>query len=231
MLAFVALVDPTSPEFTLIPGANENLVAEDIPTSELDAAKVLAFGSVTLAYESRAAVLDTARRARTLGANVFVDVNYRPKIWSSPEAARTLCWQAIDTANVVKLNADEAVFLTGIDDPRAAARSLLKRGVQLVCFTMGADWCCLLKANAEEYCPSFDVDVVDATGCGDAFLAGACVSLCKIQKTITDLESDELQEIGQYASACGAIVATHTGAMESELNAEMVDGLLAGRCV
>ena len=88
-----------------------------------------------------------------------------------------------------------------------------------------------MTANAEENCCSFDVDVVDATGCGDAFLAGMCVSISRIKTCVVALESAELKKIGQFANACGAIVATQTGAMESSLNSQMVEELLSAMCV
>ena len=63
MLACVALPSPETPDFLLIPGANENLISEDIPSTVLEKVKVYAFGSVTLAYKSAFAVLDGARRS------------------------------------------------------------------------------------------------------------------------------------------------------------------------
>ncbi|MCW5706896.1 carbohydrate kinase [Shinella sp.] len=228
MLAFVALPDPDHPEFTLLPGANENLHAADIPDSALRDAKVMAFGSVTLAYASGGAVLDAARRARANGTSVFFDVNYRPNIWKSSKAAIERCWEAIRLANVVKLNAAEAALLVDGADPMAAARELLRNGVELVCLTLGAYGSHLIGTRAEVHCQGFKVHVVDATGSGDAFLAGASIALCKVAKRTAELDAEDLKAIGRFANACGAIAATQTGAMHAGLNHVALEALLSG---
>lgn len=228
MLAFVALPSPDHPEFTLVPGANENLVPADIPNSALKDANVLAFGSVTLAYASGAAVLDAAKRARESGTSVFFDVNYRPNIWKSPKAAIDQCWQAVRLANVVKLNATEAALLVDGADPMAAAQELLRNDVDLVCLTLGAEGSHLIGRRAEARCPGFKVHVVDATGSGDAFLAGASIALCKSGKRSAELDAEDLKTIGRFANACGAVAATQRGAMHSGLNSLAVEKLLGG---
>jgi len=66
----------------------------------------------------------------------------------------------------------EGRALTGLDDPAEVARALLAYGVKTVGLKMewmGA-WRCLLKASGA--LPAFQVDVMDATGAGDAFAAG-----------------------------------------------------------
>jgi sugar/nucleoside kinase (ribokinase family) len=49
---------------------------------------------------------------------------------------------------------------------------LIARGVGCVAVTCGADGVLLADGQTVEHVPAFAVDVVDTTGCGDAFSAG-----------------------------------------------------------
>lgn len=229
MMAFVALPFPERPEFTLLPGANVNLKPQDIPDSVLEGAKVVAFGSVTLAYDSRAAVLDAVGRARGAGANVFFDVNYRPNIWPSVEEAITFSLEAVARSNVIKINSEEALILFPGTSPENAADRLLSAGAELVCVTLGAAGCHLYSKTSDVHCEGFLVDAIDATGSGDAFVAGVSVALCTIDKSPRHLNVEELRQIGEFANACGAIVATQTGAMEAELDVARIRRLVGDR--
>jgi sugar/nucleoside kinase (ribokinase family) len=54
----------------------------------------------------------------------------------------------------------------------AACRALVERGVGCVAATCGGEGVVLVDGNGTERVPAFAVDVVDTTGCGDAFSAG-----------------------------------------------------------
>jgi len=66
---------------------------------------------------------------------------------------------------------------TGADDLEAGCRTLVERGVGCVAATCGADGVLIVDADGAERVPAFDVDVVDTTGCGDAFSAGFIIGL------------------------------------------------------
>ena len=52
------------------------------------------------------------------------------------------------------------------------ARALIDRGIGCVAATRGADGAVVVSADGVEEVPAFSIDVVDTTGCGDAFSAG-----------------------------------------------------------
>ena len=52
------------------------------------------------------------------------------------------------------------------------ARELVAQGVGCVAVTQGAKGALVVSADAEIEVPAYAVDVVDTTGCGDAFSAG-----------------------------------------------------------
>lgn len=228
MVACVALPEPHRPDFLLMSGANAALVPSDIPSAYLGNALVLAFGSVTLAFDSRQAALDAARRARDAGAHVLFDVNYRSNIWRSDILARNSIFEAIDIASVVKLNAEECTYLFGRIEVDDAAAKILARGVSLVCISMGADGARLYSNSTAAIHCGFEVDVVDTTGSGDAFLAAIASSLCDVTVSIDDLTKDDLKRIATFANACGAFAATRVGAMEADFSRADIEALQSG---
>ncbi|MGW0332848.1 carbohydrate kinase family protein [Streptomyces sp. NPDC003011] len=69
-------------------------------------------------------------------------------------------------------NEEQVLGFTGEDDLTAGADKLLGAGVGAVAVTRGADGALLVTGGGAEAVPAFAVDVVDTTGCGDAFSAG-----------------------------------------------------------
>jgi sugar/nucleoside kinase (ribokinase family) len=69
-------------------------------------------------------------------------------------------------------NDEQVLGFTGAGDLEAGARALLERGVGCVAATRGAEGALVVDADGAEGVPAFAVDVVDTTGCGDAFSAG-----------------------------------------------------------
>lgn len=69
-------------------------------------------------------------------------------------------------------NEDQVLGFTGEDDLLTGARKLLAAGAGVVAATRGADGALVVTAEGAEPVPAFVIDVVDTTGCGDAFSAG-----------------------------------------------------------
>ncbi|MFI1721954.1 carbohydrate kinase family protein [Streptomyces sp. NPDC020489] len=69
-------------------------------------------------------------------------------------------------------NDDQVLGFSGEADLVAGAQKLVAAGAGLVAVTRGAEGALLVTAEGTESVPAFDVDVVDTTGCGDAFSAG-----------------------------------------------------------
>ncbi len=69
-------------------------------------------------------------------------------------------------------NDEQLLGLTGASSLEDAARAMLDRGVGCVAVTRGADGALVVDGERATDVPAFAVDVVDTTGCGDAFSAG-----------------------------------------------------------
>ncbi|MCX5329854.1 carbohydrate kinase family protein [Streptomyces sp. NBC_00140] len=69
-------------------------------------------------------------------------------------------------------NDDQVLGFSGEDDLVTGAKKLVAAGAGLVAVTRGGEGALLVTAEGTENVPAFEIDVVDTTGCGDAFSAG-----------------------------------------------------------
>jgi sugar/nucleoside kinase (ribokinase family) len=93
-------------------------------------------------------------------------------------------------------NGDQLLALTGRDDLSSAIADVLALGTGGVAVTCGADGCLLGPL------PAIKVDVVDTTGCGDAFTAGMLAGL---------LAGADPVDAAWLGIACGSLAATGLG--------------------
>ena len=229
--AFIALPDPHHAEFVFYrnPGADTRLRPDELDEALLRRTRALHVGSLSLVAEpSRAATLRAVEIARAAGALVSFDVNYRPSLWSDPDAAMTAIRQLLPLAHVVKVNDDELRLLTGLGDPEAGGAALLAAGPALVVVTLGTRGSAYRSAAASGFVPAFAVETVDAIGCGDAFMAGVLVGLLGVDGAAwrAKLDDDHLRPILRYANAVGALTATREGALPALPTAGEVETFL-----
>ncbi|MGW7402396.1 carbohydrate kinase family protein [Streptomyces sp. NPDC054833] len=69
-------------------------------------------------------------------------------------------------------NDEQVLGFSGEEDLVAGAKKFLGAGAGLVAVTRGGDGALLVTEEGAETVPAFAIDVVDTTGCGDAFSAG-----------------------------------------------------------
>ena len=114
-------------------------------------------------------------------------------------------------AQIVKLAADEARFLTGIDDPLGAARALWHAEMMVMVVTMGAGGCLWLTRDDHCVVPGFEVAAIDTTGAGDAFTAGLLAGI--LETDDPHIPAGRMRAICRRANAMGAITTTRLGAI------------------
>jgi ribokinase len=105
--------------------------------------------------------LRALRIARDAGITTILNPAPAP---SAAEAARLL-----PLCDWVTPNRAEAVAMTGLSDPRAAAVRLRELGAGGVVVTLGGDGALLLGDGEELAVPAMRVEVLDTSGAGDAF--------------------------------------------------------------
>jgi fructokinase len=211
------------------PGADTRLRADELDRALIGAAKAFHIGSLSLTDEpARSATFEAVRLARAAGALVSYDVNYRPTLWARPEDAVAQARAMIPLSDLVKVNEGELLLLSGTPDPEAGSGVLLALGPGLVVVTLGPAGSCFRTAAGFGTLPSFRVNTVDATGCGDAFIAGLLWQLVSGGRIWRGaLATDGLAQMLRYANAVGALTATRQGVIPSLPTAAQVERFLA----
>ena len=115
-------------------------------------------------------------------------------------------------------NEAEAKWCTGEEEPGKMADVLLSYGVRNVIIKLGDRGCFFKNRDEELRLPACSVDVVDATGAGDNFLAGFVTEI---------LRGRSNGEALAFANACGAICATEVGSGAALRDRKQVEELLA----
>lgn len=226
MLAVVALPTPDAPQFILYNGANELLTSDDLPRQAIKKAAVFIYGSVTLSTRSSDAALAAAAAAHQAGVQVIFDVNLRPNLWRDLDTARQKIDQSLKTASIIKTNETELEFLTGTDDLERGSALLLERGAQLCCVSLGDKGAYFRTTAAHGLVPAFAVEAIDATGSGDAFVAGLALQVAQIPKPLHTLSFDEWYTIIRFANGCGALTTTALGGMSGSPTLAAVQELM-----
>ena len=212
-LAFVSLDESGERSFTFYRdgSADTRLDPDRVPDLPLSTVDWVHVGGVLLADEpARSATLRLARRARETGATVSFDPNARSEIWDAFDygpSVRT----ALSVADVVKASPADLRRAGFAGDPADVTEAVLDAGPHTVFLTLGA-----AGANARSTGPwpgpdrvrheGFDVETVDTTGAGDAFLAGAVSAL---------RGGAGLDDAVAFASATAALTTTARGAVEA----------------
>lgn len=111
--------------------------------------------------------------------------------------------EALKYIDIIKANEKEMETLTGTTDPFEAARILADWGCKEVLLTLG-DHGSLIYACGNFYeIPAFPTpQVVDATGCGDTYMAGYLFSRAK---------GADYVEAGKFAAAMCTLKLAHSG--------------------
>lgn len=146
-------------------GANGTFTADDVDLDTVAAADLLHLGGPEFLGGDAAAEL--LAHARANGTVTSVDM-------LAPGDPDLLEWigAALPHADYFLPNDEQLLGLTGAVDLEKAATALLDRGVGCVAVTCGASGALVATAEGTLRVPAFEVEVVDTTGCGDAFSAG-----------------------------------------------------------
>ncbi len=157
--------------------------------------------------EEAAKVLSAAREAgvRT-SADVLAEGDPGLLEWIAP---------ALEHLDILLPNDDQVLAFTGAPDLESGCRALVERGVGMVAATCGADGALVVSAEGSTRVPAFEVEVVDTTGCGDAFSAGFIVGLGHGRSP---------EDAARLGCAAAALVAGGLGSDHGEFDLAAADG-------
>jgi sugar/nucleoside kinase (ribokinase family) len=158
--------DGSRPAFHVV-GANATYSSADAPWDAIEQADYLHLGAPEFMGGVEAAKI--LSHAQDHGTVTSADI-----LAPGEQAAAILDWiaPAFEHLDYLLPNEEQVLSLSGEPELEQACRALLERGVGCVAATRGADGALVVDADGAHAAPAYQVDVVDTTGCGDAFSAG-----------------------------------------------------------
>lgn len=151
------------PAFHVV-GANGSFGSDDLPREAIEAATHLHLGGPEfMGGEAAAPLLAHARENGVVTSADILAPGEGLLDWIAP---------ALSELDYLLPNDDQVLALTGESELETGCRALLERGVGCVAATCGAEGVLLVDEDGAEKIPTFEVEAVDTTGCGDAFSAG-----------------------------------------------------------
>ena len=166
------------------------------------------------------------RRAQAAGALVSFDLNLRPALWPRESNPRSSVWPALHLADVVKLCAEEFDWLA---QDGALPDRLWQGRTRLLVVTDGPRPLRWFRRDASGELPCPQVEAVDTTAAGDAFVGGLLCRLATLQPGGFDalLRDDAaLRDMLAFAAACGALTVTRQGSFTAMPSAAEVQAFL-----
>ncbi len=196
-------------------GANTELTGNEVSDELLKDAKLVYIGGFGLNSElSGVNVQKMFERAHEHNVMTMLDV-----VLDDVSACKEMLKQALPETDIFLPNCDESRLLTGESDPVHQAEYFLNQGAKSVVITSGSEGSLMMDQNFKAIqLPSYDVEQVDGTGGGDAFVSGFVYGLLTGATPLQCLN---------YGSAMGASCVQHSGATTGVFNAEELEDFVA----
>ena len=230
-LEFGATPRPTSVTYDRRASAFSQIREGELDWSRiLDGAKCLHLTGITPAVSPAAAeaTREALRTAKGLGCRISLDMNYRTKLWSPAEARKVLVPLLEYVTVLITTEGDTRTILElERDNEFELAEALCDRfPLDVVALTVreGASvwqcsWTGIARQNGKTYTTrSYDIDIVDQVGRGDAFVSGFLYGL---------IGAEDVQRALDYGVAFAALKHSSPGDI-SWSTLEETEALLAG---
>jgi sugar/nucleoside kinase (ribokinase family) len=180
-------------------GANSRLKVEDLPEAELADLQVFHLGGLGLMDgvdgEPAAGLL---RRMRELGVTTTADC-----LPTGHDSGYDALLPVLPYVDYFFPSYEDALMIAGSVTRQDAIDYFLDQGIGTLVITMGGEGVSISRRGSSEIrLPAYEVDVVDTTGCGDAFSAGFIVGL---------LDGLSPTEASEFGLATGSMVAIGLG--------------------
>lgn len=138
-------------------------------------AGLIYFSGITLSLlepPCRERLLDLLGRARTNGARIAFDTNFRPRGWPDRDLARAVYERAFRASDLVLASVEDHELLHGSAAPAAVLDRLRAAGVAEAVVKLARPACRVWQAGLDELVEAPPVaEVVDTTAAGDSFAA------------------------------------------------------------
>ena len=227
-LAFVNIDENGERSFSFYrnPGADMMLTEEEVDFEIIKNAKIFHFGTLSMTHEKvRMATKRAIDEAKKRNILISFDPNLRPLLWEDLNLAREQIDFGCSVCDILKIEDEEAKFLTNCDNIEEAVEILKnKYNIKIILLTAGSKGSTAyykdLVVKQEAYLQS---NTIDTTGAGDTF-CGSCLGYI-IENDIDNLNEEKIKDMISFASAAASIVTTKKGAICSMPEIEEVEKL------
>ncbi|SMB90870.1 ribokinase [Thermanaeromonas toyohensis ToBE] len=180
-------------------GCNAKLTPEDIDWDIVKGARILHIaGSLIMPGFDGEPTAEVLKKAKDMGCLTSMDT-----AWDPSDRWMQVLKPSLPYVDVFLPSLEEARKLSGYDKVEEMADVFLEVGVKIVAIKMGEKGCYIRTNKEQLMLPAFSVKAVDATGAGDAFVAGFLAGLVK---------GLDLESTAKLANAVGALAVTAIGA-------------------
>jgi 5-dehydro-2-deoxygluconokinase len=202
--------------------ADVQLTIDDVLATPIAGTHFLEISGTGLSREpGRSATIFAAEQARSAGARVILDIDFRTDQWHDPRAFGVIVRSVLSLVDVA-IGTEEEINAAMLQDPSqihithsqisapqitgdldANIRGLLARGPAALVVKRGAQGASIFLAGGDVLdVPGFPVEVYNVLGAGDAFASGFIYGLAK---------GWDWTKAARMGNACGAIVVTRHG--------------------
>jgi 5-dehydro-2-deoxygluconokinase len=201
--------------------ADAALTVEDVDGAPIDASRIVFLTGTGLSAEpGRTATLWAAEKARRHGAQVVVDIDYRPSLWPDAESFGIAARSLARMADIAVGTEEEVAAATGRTACGDGGRALLDLGPSAVVLKRGAAGATIVRgAEPPADVAPFTVEILNTLGAGDAFASGFLYGC---------LRGWTLEKAARLGNASGAIVVGRHGCSIAMPRLEEVEAFVAG---
>ncbi|NLX64497.1 MAG: carbohydrate kinase [Clostridiaceae bacterium] len=230
-LAFVHLDSSGDRSFSFYrkPGADMLLSKDEINPELIKDCRIFHFGTVSMTKEpSREATLHAVMTAKKYKKLISFDPNLRPPLWDDLKEARELMKTGLVYTDILKVSEEELEFITGETNLEKGSGYIRdKYGTRLILVTLGAEGCYYRHGDSTGKLAAYDVDTIDTTGAGDAFLGAMLYKILNSGKRIELLDKVQLESMIRFSNAAGSLATTKKGAIPAMPSVREVETLLS----
>lgn len=196
-----------TPDFIAYREADCEILEDQLPDDLLSSAKIFHTTCFALSKQpARTTILNRAHKAKSVGLQLSIDINYSEKIWPNRYEAHQVLKDYLSTNPLVKVSDDDCFRLFGeLKTDDAIFDYFHQLGATTICLTKGKMGVKVSDKNQgiffQEAIPLKEIK--DTTGAGDAFWTGFLYSFIK-NKNLTEsisigqkLASIKLQNVGR----------------------------------
>ena len=165
-----------TPEFIAYREADCQIDTSQITNELLETAKIFHTTCFALSKNpARKTILESAKKANSLGLQTSIDINFSEKIWPNREEAKLVLKEYLSTNPLVKLSDDDCLRLFDeVKSEEYIFDYFHKLGTKTICLTKGKNGVVLSDSKLgiirQKAIPVNDIK--DTTGAGDAFWTG-----------------------------------------------------------